>query len=264
MDDAAEHRRMMIDGYQIFARVWTGPASLPRTPVVLVHGLGVSSRYMIPTAVRLRAYAPVYAPDLPGFGGSSHPQRALSVTELAGVLTRWMRAMRLERAVLLGNSMGCQMIAHVAVERPELVERAILVGPTMDPGAGAWAQVGRLIVDGFREPLRYLPLLFGDYLRAGPRRVIATFRHALRDDTFATYARMSIPTLVVRGGHDPIAPQGWAKRLTASLPHGRLAVIPGAGHAANFNAPDELVEVTRAFLGHSEGGGSYARLSGVG
>lgn len=255
---------MMIDGYEIFARVWTGPASPPRRPVALVHGLGVSSRYMIPTAVRLSAYAPVYAPDLPGFGASSHPQRALGVVELAGVLTRWMYAMRLERAVLLGNSMGCQVIAHVAVERPELVERAILVGPTMDPGAGAWAQVGRLIADGFREPLRYLPLLLGDYLRAGPRRVLATFRNALRDETFATYARMSAPTLVVRGGRDPIAPRDWAQRLTASLPRGQLAVIPGAGHAANFNAPDALVAVTRAFLEHSEVGDPYARLSGAG
>ena len=264
MDDAAEHRRMMIDGYQIVARVWAGPASPARTPLLLVHGLGVSSRYMIPTAVRLSAYAPVYAPDLPGFGASSHPQRALSVAELAGVLAGWMRAMRLERAVLLGNSMGCQVIAHVAVERPDLVERAILVGPTMDPDAGARAQVGRLVADSFREPVRYLPVLLGDYLRAGPRRVIATFRHALRDESFANYSRMSMPTLVVRGGRDPIAPQGWAKRLAGALPHGQLAVIPGAGHAANFNAPDELVEVTRAFLDRSESGDSYARLSGAG
>lgn len=109
-----------------------------------------------------------------------------------------------------------------------------------------------------------MPLLLGDYLSAGPRCVLATFRHALRDETFATYARMGMPTLVVRGGRDPIAPQDWARRLTASLPHGQLAVIHGAGHAANFNAPDALVKLTRDFLGIAYAGDSCSQLSSAG
>lgn len=168
MDDGLDNRWVQVDKWHIFARAWTQAAMKQRTPVVLVHGLGMSSRYMIPTAVELSAHRCVYAPDLPGFGKSSRPQRALTVAELAAVLAQWMRVMGLERAVLLGNSLGCQIVAHVTVEHPEMVERAILVGPTMDPRAGAFKQVGRLLLDSAYEPCSYLPLLIGDYLRVGP------------------------------------------------------------------------------------------------
>jgi 2-hydroxy-6-oxonona-2,4-dienedioate hydrolase len=56
----------------------------PGTPVVvLVHGSGLSGRYMIPTAERLAADYPVYVPDLPGFGDSDKPSRVFDVSELA-------------------------------------------------------------------------------------------------------------------------------------------------------------------------------------
>lgn len=246
-----------LDEHRIFARIARGPAPTTRLPFVLVHGLGVSSRYMVPTAVRLSEFAPVYAPDLPGFGKSSHPPRALNIAELAEVLMRWMRAMGIERAVLLGNSMGCQIIAHIAVAHPEMVERVIFVGPSMDPRAGAYAHVGRLLADVLLELLGSLPLFVADYLRAGILRTITTFRYALRDDTLALYARMTMPMLVVRGARDPIAPQTWAQSLARLLPNGGLAVVPRVAHAVNYNAPDALVELVRDFLcddrqGHGE------------
>lgn len=248
MGDALQGRWTVVEGQRIFARVSTPPVAPDLTPVVLVHGLGVSSRYMIPTATRLSRYRRVYAPDLPGFGESSHPPQALNVAELAAVLTQWMRAMGIHRATLLGNSLGCQIVAHVAAEHPEMVERAILVGPTMDPAAGTWGQVGRLLLDTFCEPPSYLPLLVSDYLRAGVRRTLATFRYGLRDDTLRLYTRMTAPTLIVRGERDPIAPQRWAEELAARIPDARVMVIPGAGHASNYNSPDALTGLVRRFL----------------
>jgi pimeloyl-ACP methyl ester carboxylesterase len=62
--------------------------------VVLVHGIGVSSRYMTPIAIELAATCKVYAPDLPGFGLSAKPSRILDVPALADALAAWMRALR--------------------------------------------------------------------------------------------------------------------------------------------------------------------------
>lgn len=58
---------------------------------------------------------------------------------------------------------------------------------------------------------------------------------------------MSAPTVVVRGSLDPIVPQRWAEAAARLLPHGRLVVIPGATHTANFQAPAELSSITAAF-----------------
>jgi pimeloyl-ACP methyl ester carboxylesterase len=102
--------------------------------VVLVPGLVVSSYYMVPTLKRLAAYHPVYAPDLPGFGESEKPRRVLDVTGLCDSLAAWMREIGLERAALVGNSFGYQIIGDLAVRHPNRFERAVLQGPAMDPG----------------------------------------------------------------------------------------------------------------------------------
>ena len=77
---------------------WTGPTD--RLPVVLVHGLGMSSRYMVRAGQRLRAHAQVWAPDLPGFGRSERPRSVLSVSQLASALANWCEAVGLGPAVL--------------------------------------------------------------------------------------------------------------------------------------------------------------------
>src|SRR4051794_15463053 len=90
-----------VNGQRIFARVSDHPLR-EREPIVLVHGLGVSGRYMIPTAERLTRRHPVAVPDLPGWGQSTHPDHTLTLAELADVLANWMTLIEMPRATLLG------------------------------------------------------------------------------------------------------------------------------------------------------------------
>src|SRR5207244_7249891 len=84
-----------VGRWQMHARVST-LAVAPHAPVVVfVHGIGVSSRYMVPTALKLAETCRVYAPDLPGFGLSAKPSEFLDVPALADALAAWMRAVRL-------------------------------------------------------------------------------------------------------------------------------------------------------------------------
>ena len=216
---------------------------------MLVHGLVVSSRYMIPTAERLAPYRLVFAPDLPGFGRSEKPHRVLDVSELSDVLSAWMGEVGLERAVLVGNSFGCQIIADLAVRHPGRIEQAILQGPTMDPrGRTVLQQVGRFLLDMPREPLSFVPIELLDYLSAGMRRTWRTFRYALEDRIEHRLPYVRVPTLVVRGSRDPIVSQRWAKEVAELLPMGRLSVIPGAAHAANYGWAAEFARIIRTFL----------------
>ncbi len=82
-----EERWTTIDGSRIFARVSEQNQRGNLPPVVLVHGLGVSSRYMVPLASNLARSFSVYAPDLPGFGLNSKP-RECSPFPLYGSLGR--------------------------------------------------------------------------------------------------------------------------------------------------------------------------------
>jgi 2-hydroxy-6-oxonona-2,4-dienedioate hydrolase len=144
-------------GLRMHARVF-GEAAPGGPSVILVHGLVVSGRYMVPAAERLAHDRRVFVPDLPGFGLSESPPCVLDVAGLSGTLSAWMEGIGLERATLVGNSMGCQVITELAARHPERVERAVLQGPTMDPRRRACSDRSAGSCSTFRaSPLRYCP-----------------------------------------------------------------------------------------------------------
>ncbi|GAC1432686.1 MAG: alpha/beta hydrolase [Ktedonobacteraceae bacterium] len=217
--------------------------------IILVHGLSVSSGYMMPTAVRLAPHYHVYLPDLPGFGRSPNPPHILNIAELADALASWMQTMKLPPATFLGNSMGCQIIVNFTLRYPQCINRAILVSPTMDTKALTIHQEAqRLLRDTPCEPLHFLPVLLREYALAGISRTIRTLQYAFEDPMEEHLPHVHVPTLVVRGSRDPIVPQDWAEKVNRLLPNSQLVVVQGAGHAVNFNSPDELVHLVRWFL----------------
>ena len=241
-------------GGRMHARRWLGASGAP--PVVLVHGMVVSGDYMVPTAELLARSFPVWVPDLPGYGRSFKPRRVLGVSGLADALAAWMAAAGIGRAALLGNSYGCQVVAELAARRPELVERVVLVGPTVDPRARSfWAQLPRWIADAPNERFSLYPILLRDYvIRAGIPRVLATIREVLADRIEEKLPRVCAPALVVRGSRDTIAPRAWTQEVARLLPMGRYAEVPGGSHGLNHGAPAELVALVRPFL--EEGAGA--------
>ncbi len=248
-DDGFRHEWTVVGGLPLFARVSPPPAPAAAPPVVMVHGLIVSSRYMLPTARRLARYCRVYIPDLPGYGHSAKPPRALDVPGLADALAGWMQATGLQRAVLLGNSFGCQIVVDLAARHPERVERAVLVGPTTDPHARtAHQQIAHWLLNLPGEPPPLALIVARDIWDMGAPRALATFRHMLRDPIAEKLPRMRAPTLIVRGGRDTSVPQRWAEEATRLLPRARLVVIPGAAHTLNYNSPRRLLGAILPFV----------------
>jgi pimeloyl-ACP methyl ester carboxylesterase len=217
-------------------------------PVVLVHGLAVSSRYFVPLARRLALRRAVLAPDLPGYGRSATPSRPLGIGELADALREWLDLTGIESAPLVANSMGCQIAVDLAVRAPERVRRLVLVGPALDPTAPTIAaQWRRLVRDAAREPVGLNVAEARDYLRMGPRRILATARLALADDFALKLERVRQPALVIRGEHDQIVSQAWAERVAARLPAGRLVVVRGSPHATHWAHASEVARLVEEF-----------------
>ncbi|HVM18132.1 MAG TPA: alpha/beta fold hydrolase [Gaiellaceae bacterium] len=226
----------------------------PGLTVVGIHGLGVSTRHLRPILEALAPHRRVVALDLPGFGRSERPPRALGVETLATVVRAWLAGIGVGRGVLLGNSMGCQVAVEVAVRWPALVDRLVLVGPTRDPAAPTLArQLARLALDSTRESARLNGVVASDYLRAGPVRTARAARAMVRHPIERRLPLVQAPVLVVRGSRDPIAPAAWAEHVAALAPAGRAAVVPGAAHAAHFTHPEALRELVLPFLREDAG-----------
>lgn len=252
-----------VGGCRMHAR-WAGvPRRRRSVPVVLVHGFGVSGSYFVPAAQRLATEFAVYAPDLPGHGKSETPREPLDIPRLADALVGWMDAVGLQRAALVGNSMGCQVVVDAAVRHPERVDRLVLIAPTTDPAARTVPQqVWRLLVAGLYERFSLLPLLLADYCRMG-LRVIPELRFMLRDRIEDKLPHVEAPVLVVGGEKDPIVPQGWVEAAARLVPSARLIVIPGWGHAVHYSAPRVLVDTVVPFLrGTAEEGDDTGEVFG--
>src|SRR5262245_21447012 len=98
-----------IDGVRVFYRETPDPS--PGSRVLMhLHGFGLSGRYLLPTAERLSGEFHTLLPDLPGFGRSGNAAHPLDVTGLAHASASFLDTLGIERASLVGNSMGCAVI----------------------------------------------------------------------------------------------------------------------------------------------------------
>ena len=222
----------------------------------MLHGLGCSSDAWLPS---LRVLAgrglacPVYAPDMPGYGCTRCAGGALDMDELADWTARLMDVLKVERAYVGGNSMGCQVALSLARRHPERVAGLILLGPTTGSSqVPFWRYALGLLMDGVGESPMYNLKLLRMYSQMGLRRYLATVRHMMRDDPLAHAGEVRAPCLVTRGGNDRIVPEAAAKELAAALPRGEYQALDHTAHAAEYNTPELFVSAMLEFIGRVE------------
>jgi pimeloyl-ACP methyl ester carboxylesterase len=240
-------RRVWANG--LYLHVRTREAQGAGAPAwVLLHGLAVSHRYLMPTAAAL-ADGPVYVPDLPGFGLSQKPRHVYDTKQHAEAIAAWMDDEGISGARLLGNSFGCQVAVELAVVRPDLVSALVLVGPTVDPAAPtAAAQVGRWLRDLVYEDPHQARIIATDVRDAGLGRVLRTLRYSVRHRIDRRLPLVQAPILVLRGEHDPIAPPAWVVSAAGLAVDGGVGEVAGAAHNAVTTAGDQIAAIAEAFV----------------
>src|SRR5688572_29789182 len=135
-------------------------------PVILLHGLSISSRYMAPLAAEVAHWTHVHALDLPGFGLSGNPETILDIPGLADATAAWIAATELPPAIVLGNSVGSQIAVNLAARHPDRVAGIVLTGLALGgQRRSGLRQVVRALADAPREPLRLWPMQAQDFVR---------------------------------------------------------------------------------------------------
>lgn len=246
-----ERSRLTLDSGLVVQVVDTGAPSRPATTpapassVLLLHGIGMTSASLEPVAAALAATHRAVCVTLPGHGASPRPREDLSVEDYAAAAGEAADRLGLDRAVVVGQSMGSQFSIALARARPDLVTGLVLIGPVVDDRhATAFAQGAALALDSGRETVRGNVLVVRDYLRCGPRWFGATLRAMLAYPTLERAADLDVPTIVVRGAGDTIAGAEWVERLAGAMGDARVATVPGAHHA-QLVVPKDVAELVR-------------------
>lgn len=225
-------------------------ADVSGVPVVLVHGLGVSSAYFARLQPLLAMRRRVYAPDLPGFGRTlPRPRLALDTLELAGMLQDWADACGVGRMHLVGHSLGGPVTVAFARLHPERVARLIFVSSIIGrTGPQTANQSWGLLRDFLREPRDLFTVLMPDYVRAGLRRIVLTDIRADGEDTVASLAHVVAPILIIRGTRDPLVSPAAVGQLRAVAPQARYHEVPNAPHVVHWRHAEPVAAAINAFL----------------
>lgn len=214
---------------------------------VLAHGLGVSSLYYRELADDLLPHGRVVALDLPGFGRTDKPDKALRIGHYAGVVTSAVRHLGLGDVVLIGHSMGCQVVTETLVLNPGIATSAALIGPVVNSTERRLGILTRRFFQSVLKetPSSVLPSLLA-WARCGPRMLINTIPPMLGYRLEERITHVDIPLLLIAGAMDRLAPQEWLTELQRrSRGSAQVEIVPGASHQVMVTHP---ARVTAAIL----------------
>jgi 3-oxoadipate enol-lactonase len=236
--------------------------------VLLIHGHPFDRTLWQPQLAALSGEFRVVAPDLRGFGHSPVTEHVVTMRELAVDIEELLTTLGIERAAVVGLSMGGLVTMELVAARPERYWAMGLVATTMEPPTPAEGMARRERADAVeRDGMQILI----DYMQTGlygpdcpqavrarvdammaaapPAGAAAALRgRAQRPDYRALLAGIDIPALVCAGSADPWSDQKVTAEIIAHLKRPEQAVIDGVGHLPNLEAPDEFNHVLRAFL----------------
>ncbi len=238
--------------------------------LIFLHGVGTDASSW---QLQLDAFSPHYsclAWNLPGYGGTP-PVSYFTLKDLPAVLAADHPELNLEPAHWVGHSLGGMLALEVAAQRPEWVRSLTLVAtsPAFGKPDGDWQKQ-------FLEQ-RLAPLRAGKTLRElapealarmlGPHPDPAGRAQALRSmqqvpqtpyvqalhaltyfDQRALLGQLTVPTLLISGGHDQNAPARVMQRMADAIPHARYTCFEEAGHLIPLEAPQRFNDELHQFL----------------
>lgn len=243
-----------------YTRTGGGPA------VLLIQGVGLEGRAWEPQVKALAQWFTVVHFDHRGIGGSSEPGRGLTIETMAQDALAIMDAEGIARFHVVGHSMGGVVAQELALRAPQRVERLSLLC-TFVRGRDALRFDRTLLRDSIRSRIGsrtarrsaflrmivpdavvrqtgeerlhgQLSALFGRDLADQPAIAMQQLRALSRYDASARLGALDgIPTLVMSGELDRIAPAAGARALAAAIPGARYVELPGAGHAVPAYLP---------------------------
>jgi pimeloyl-ACP methyl ester carboxylesterase len=261
--------RTHVGNDEIYAYTGSRPSEPGRPSVMFVHG-AANDHSVFALQSRYFAYhgRNVYAVDLPGHGRSDGDALP-SVEAIADWIGTFLDALKVKDAALVGHSLGSLAVLESAARFSNRISKIVLLGPAVPmavsddlmSAAQSNDHVAYELINGWSySAARQLggnPLpgvwMTGNAMRLLERtraNVLFTDLAACRDYAggLAAAARVRVPTLLLLGGRDIMAPPKTAQALIGALADVRVVMLPECGHSMTSEQPDAVLDALRGFL----------------
>ena len=248
----AVERKARVDGLPVrYFEASPDPAPTGEEAIVLLHGLGDSAETWVRTMPALARGRRVLAPDLAGFGRTPVPREGMRLSVLVRYLAGFLDSLGVERAILVGNSLGGAVAIRYAADNPDRVERLFLldsaglldgVPPELEPKTREEARELARISFG---PEARMPNFFLDDLVRWARNPAhrAYLRSDEPTDVRGDLGRIRAPTTIIWGEQDRLVPPEHGTALRDGIPGSELIVLPGVAHVPQIQAPEGVLQI---------------------
>lgn len=248
--------------------------------IVFLHGHPFSRAMWAGQLESLSDEFRVVAPDLPGYGESPPVADTLPMRGFADAVVELLDALGIERATVVGLSMGGLVAMELGLAHPDRVEGLVLAATTAAPLTEEEATRRRTAAADIEangmlgHAVEMLPKLFGPaasrdptitvpivttMLRTGPAGAAAALRgRAERPDYERLLRYLLPPALVIAGDSDAFSTKEVTDQLVAALPRPEVLILEGVGHLPNLEAPSQFNAAVRAFVRRVSGSGAQA------
>jgi pimeloyl-ACP methyl ester carboxylesterase len=240
-----------------------------RPPLLYLHGTAPSGRWL-PVHEQLTERFSVYAPDLPGFGGTEAPEWVEGMDDLLLHLRELLDALGLARPHVVGYSLGGWLAAELAVFYPERVGGLVLAAaPGLHVAEATVADLFALGGERLARTLFHNPADASLFFSSSPTveervrqyRELTMLARLAWNPSFdpklrRRLRRVASPTLLLWGAEDRLVPPAHGEAYRAALPDARLTLLPECGHMAPLERPDAFAAAIIAFLEERCGGSS--------
>ena len=225
---------------------------------VLVHGLGVSSAYFVELAELLARYGEVAVFDLPGFGGVPRPRTPLRIPAFAQVVRFACDSLGITNPVLIGHSMGTQIVVELMADDPTFADAAVLVGPVLAFGRNDLAELTRQFLRAARyeRPSSALASVRG-YVQGGLRWPLEILPAMVDYPMVERIGQVRGRLTLLHGEHDLVVPPAWVQELASAASSAadvRIVLVEGAAHQVVIDHAGAVAEEALALAGVGLGG----------
>jgi len=248
-------------------------------PVLMLHGVTDSWRSFSPVMPHLPPRLRAFAITQRGHGDSDRPAAGYRTREFATDVAAFVDALGLGPAIVVGHSMGATNAKRFAIDHPGRVRGLALVGsfasyrdnaplaaffrsavsPLVDPIPAAFAREFQESTLARPIPPAFLDQVVAESLRVPARVWRAAFAGFFEDDFAAELGQIAAPTLVLWGDRDQLARRVDQDVLAAAIPHARLMVYEGTGHALHWEEPERFADDLIGFIDGLSGRDAAAR-----
>lgn len=240
------------------------------TPLVLIHGFPLDHTTWDALVPHIEGQADVILPDLRGMGQSDlehsgAPQGAYTVADMAADIAGLLDALQIEKAVVVGHSMGGYVAMAFARAYPQRLAGLGLVSTqaladNAERKAGRYATAEQVaaqgvgvVADGMAPKLSanpdLVPAIRELILRQPAAGVIGALKAmAERPDSTELLSTLKVPVAIVVGQADALIPADRSREMKALIPHAVLTELPGVGHSPMLEAPAETAKVLKMLL----------------